>query len=305
MTEILIIVILTIALIISVLYIILIKSQMKKTRKELKSSREEGYNKLLTAELVDKDQEKLLYEINKNLEYQNIKKIQAEGERTKLKQSISDIAHDLRTPVTVIRGNLQMIEKAGVLRDEEADELRICLEKSNDLKMMVDEFYELSYFESEDVVLSTEHIDITDFVANFIIDNEALLRKKEYEPVVMLPDKSIFIDADPALLRRVLSNLLTNVLRYSKEYLRIEVKENAGFAEISMENESSGGNIDVERIFDRTYRADKVRTNGGPGGLGLYIVKILSEKMNGKVFAQSENNVFRIGVSFEIQNIQR
>lgn len=298
MLEKLIIVILAIALTLAVFYIILVKIQMKKTREELKSSREEGYNKLVTAELVDKDQEKLLAEINKNLEYQNKKKIQAEGERAKLKQSISDIAHDLRTPVTVIRGNLQMIEKSGVLKDGEAEELRICLEKSNDLKMMVDEFYELSYFESEDVALSTERIDVTDFVANFIIDNEALFRKKDYEPRVVLPDKSIFIDADPALLRRILSNLLTNVLRYSKEYLLIEVKENEGNVEISMENESSEEIIDVDRIFDRTYRADKVRTNGGPGGLGLYIVKILSEKMNGRVFAANEDNAFRIGVSF-------
>lgn len=300
MLEKLIIVILAIALTLAVFYIILVKIQMKKTREELKSSREEGYNKLVTAELVDKDQEKLLAEINKNLEYQNKKKIQAEGERAKLKQSISDIAHDLRTPVTVIRGNLQMIEKSGVLKDGEAEQLRICLEKSNDLKMMVDEFYELSYFESEDVALSTERVDVTDFVANFIIDNEALLRKKDYEPRVVLPDKSIFIDADPALLRRILSNLLTNVLRYSKEYLLIEVKENEGNVEISMENESSEEIIDVDRIFDRTYRADKVRTNGGPGGLGLYIVKILSEKMNGRVFAQNDNNAFRIGVTFEL-----
>ena len=66
-----------------------------------------------------------------------------------------------------------------------------------------------------------------------------------------------------------------------------------------LENGATGEYIDVERIFDRTYRADKVRTNGGPGGLGLYIVKILSEKMNGRVFAKNENNAFRIGVSFE------
>lgn len=299
MVEILIIVILAIALILALFYIVLIKIQMKKTRKELKKTREDGYNKLLTVTLADKDQELLTEEINRNLEYQNEKKIQAEGERAKLKQSISDIAHDLRTPVTVIRGNLQMIEKSGTLNSDEAEKLRICLDKSNDLKMMVDEFYELSYFESEDVELSTEHIDVTDFVANFIIDNEALLRKKDYEPQVVLPEKSIFIDADPALLRRILSNLLTNVLRYSEEYLLIEVKEKEECVEILMENEATGEYIDVERIFDRTYRADKVRTNGGPGGLGLYIVKILSEKMNGRVFAKNENNAFRIGVSFE------
>lgn len=299
MVEILIIVILAIALILALFYIVLIKIQMKKTRKELKKTREDGYNKMLTVTLADKDQELLTEEINRNLEYQNEKKIQAEGERAKLKQSISDIAHDLRTPVTVIRGNLQMIEKSGTLNSDEAEKLRICLDKSNDLKMMVDEFYELSYFESEDVELSTEHIDVTDFVANFIIDNEALLRKKDYEPQVVLPEKSIFIDADPALLRRILSNLLTNVLRYSEEYLLIEVKEKEECVEILMENEATGEYIDVERIFDRTYRADKVRTNGGPGGLGLYIVKILSEKMNGRVFAKNENNAFRIGVSFE------
>ena len=107
MVEILIIVILAIALILALFYIVLIKIQMKKTRKELKKTREDGYNKLLTVTLADKDQELLTEEINRNLEYQNEKKIQAEGERAKLKQSISDIAHDLRTPVTVIRGNLQ------------------------------------------------------------------------------------------------------------------------------------------------------------------------------------------------------
>lgn len=296
--RILITVVPAILLALAVVYLILLKTQLRRARKELIESRKENYNKLLTTELFDKDQEKLFEEINKNLVYQNEKKIQAENERDKLKQSISDIAHDLRTPITVIRGNLQMMEKSEMLKDKEAEELKICLDKSNDLKMMIDEFYELSYFESEDIVFGKTRIDVTDFVANFVIENETLLRKAKYEPEVILPEKSLFIEADPAFLRRIMSNLLTNVLRYSKEYLRIEVKENDGEVEISMENEAYDERIDVSRLFDRTYRADKVRTNGGPGGLGLYIVKVLTEKMGGRVFARNEDNSFCVGVSF-------
>lgn len=291
---------LVLLLAIAVFYIILINIQIRKARRELIRSREDNYNKLLTTSLVSKEQEKLFAEINKNLEYQNSKKLLAEAEKNKLKQSISDIAHDLRTPITVIRGNLQMLEKSGVLTGDEAEELRICLAKSGDLKLMVDEFYELSYFESEDVDIISESIDITDFVAGFLIDNEALLREGGREPDVILPEKSLRIMADPALLKRILSNLLTNVLRYSRTYLRIEVRQKDGNAQILMENEASGNSADIDRIFDRTYRADKVRTNGGPGGLGLYIVKLLTEKMNGRVFAEERNGLFCIGVSFPI-----
>lgn len=292
-----IITVLAVLLLISIAYILLMKHETKEVRKELELSRNETYNRLITREFIDKGQEKLLAEINRNIEYQNAMKIQAETERSKLKQSISDIAHDLRTPVTVIRGNLQMIEKSGALSGSEAEELRVCLDKSNDLKMMVDEFYELSYFESEDVEIRTQKTDLTEFVAGFIIDNEALLRKTPFEPEILLPDKSIFIEADPALLNRILSNLLTNVLRYSKEYLKIKVFEKDGAVAVEFENEAGDSDVDTTKIFERTYRADKVRTGGGPGGLGLYIVRLLSGKMNGEAYAANDES-FRVGVNF-------
>ena len=166
------------------------KRSVRNITEELQRTRDEEYNRQLRVELIDSDINELANEINKNIDYQKNMKLETDKTRRQLEQSISDIAHDLRTPLTVIKGNLQLLQG-----EELSPKGRECLEisskKAETLKNMVDEFFELSVLESDTDRVTLEKLDIVKWLAEFIIENEVFIREKGLEPEIIFPEKSI------------------------------------------------------------------------------------------------------------------
>lgn len=171
----------------------LMKGQIKKMAKELEKNRESSYNKQMTITLMDDKLIKLAGEFNKSLDYQKELKLEAEKSRKELKHSISDIAHDLRTPVTVLKGNLQRLLLDGNLDEGQKEYLRICCDKTNILKDMVDEFFELSFYESELEDVPLKKVDITNFAVEFFVDSEAIIREKKWNQRSFFPKRVFFL----------------------------------------------------------------------------------------------------------------
>ena len=274
----------------------LLKKNIREMTKELRRTRQEAYNRNLRITLVDKDLEELASELNENISYQKKMKLEEEHSRKVLEQSVSDIAHDLRTPLTVIRGDLRMLREEQ-LSEKGREYLEAADRRAEVLKNMVDEFFELSLIESGDLSVEKEKIDLTAFLAEFIIDNESMIRSKGLEPDIRLPEKSIIINADKGMLTRIMSNLLNNICKYAKKSFMLAVDGKDGGAVITLENEiADDAGIDTEHIFDRTYRADKARRDGS-AGLGLYIVKLLVEKMDGSIEALAEDGRLKFRIT--------
>ncbi|MBQ7980440.1 MAG: HAMP domain-containing histidine kinase [Oscillospiraceae bacterium] len=272
-----------------------LKSEMRKLKKELALTRDKGYNRQLTVSLIDKDFSTLVTEMNKNLDYQKQLKLQSEQAERSLKQSVSDIAHDLRTPLTVIKGNLQMLEREEKLSERGMGYLRVCGEKSEAMKQMADEFFELSVLESDSIEIALSKVNITNLLMQFIADNEAVIRSCRLTPDVIFSEKTVFAFADEQLLLRMFSNLLNNIVKYAESEFTIALKANENKCVITFSNPVNSGNIDTEHLFERTYRADKSR-HGTSAGLGLYIVKLLAQKQGAEVAAELEDNVLKIRV---------
>lgn len=281
-----------------------VKRQMREIGQELCNTREENYNKQLTISLVDRDITEMAGQMNRNLDYQKQLKLQAQQSEMQLRQSISDIAHDLRTPITVIKGNLQMLSKEEYLTDKDKEYIQICCEKTDALKEMVDDFFELSYLESEEMEPQLQRIDLTEYLAYFILSHEAVILEKNLEPKITLPEKSLFVKADTQMLNRLLENLFNNVLKHAIGEFILELSQEAdkdkkSKIRITFGNKiSSEEGLEVEHLFDRTYRGNKARTGGGPGGLGLYIVKLLAKKQNAEAGASVEGQVLKVYVQF-------
>ncbi|MBR6223259.1 MAG: HAMP domain-containing histidine kinase [Lachnospiraceae bacterium] len=291
-------VIIALALLVAFLYLklYLLKRNIRLFKKELNSTKKESYNRQLSLNLSDRDIEALGSELNKNLDYQKKLKLSEAQSRKELERSISDIAHDLRTPLTVVKGNLQMLEKEE-LSDKGREYLSSAIRRSDALKDMVDEFFELSVLESDDRIPELTNLDITAFLTEFIIDNEALIRKHGLTPRFSFPERAITIKANKEMFSRVFSNLLNNIFKYAKDEFSISIYEKDGCTRITVSNPvSQKEQIDTAHIFDRTYRADKARKSGS-AGLGLYIVKMLIEKQGGKIkaeFSENDNLTFEI-----------
>lgn len=278
------IVVLLLVIIILIAYILILKKELKKQAKELRLTRQQSYNKQLSIALVDKDLTNLATELNYNLDYQKRLKLEQEQAEIAMKQSISDIAHDLRTPLTVIKGNLQLLAKEEMLSEKGKDYLEISIDKSNTLKDMVDDFFELSVLESERIVPELARLDLTNKLMEFILDNEALIVEHGLTPDLRIPQKSLFVMADEKMLDRIFSNLLNNIFQYAKGSFGIELRESEqNLVHVSFFNQVEG-TVLVQHLFDRTYRGDKARQGKG-AGLGLYIAKLLANKQNMEIDA--------------------
>lgn len=268
---------------------------MNDIKNELMLTREVGYDRQITVDLVDSSLSAMAVEINHNLDYQKKLKEKSEAAELSLKQSVSDIAHDLRTPLTVISGNLQMLSEEAVFSPAAMEYIRASREKCAAMKAMADDFFELSVLESDSSAVQTEKVNITNELMQFIADNEAVIRSNGLSPDIIFPEKSVFAMADRLLLSRMFGNLLNNVVKYADGSFGIRLAEESGGIAVIFSNSVKDRQIDPERLFDRTYRADKARSGSG-AGLGLYIVKLLAEKQGAQVFSYKESNVLYIGV---------
>lgn len=276
------------------------RQNLKEIKNELILTRDMDYNRQITIDLIDNSLSEMTAEINRNLDYQKkLKEATAASERT-LKQSVSDIAHDLRTPLTVINGNLQMIRREEQLSEKSREYLAVSSEKCSEMKRMADDFFELSVLESDSSPVKLSSVNVTNLLMQFLADNEAVICGNGLAPEIIFPERTVFTLGDEQLIMRMLGNLLNNVVKYAEGSFRIMLSVSEKECGIVFANPiKSGQEIDSERLFERTYRADKSR--GGRGaGLGLYIVKLLAQKQNGRVSAACENGELKVGIHLNI-----
>lgn len=293
-----IIIILVVLCVESLLYLTCLKKQLRDIRLELVKNREKDYNRQITVQLMDKDLEQMTMELNRNLDYQKQLKQEQERQETVMKRSISDIAHDLRTPLTVVKGNLQMVGQADGLEEKNRNYIRICQERTEELRVMVDDFFELSVLESDKNPVKLSNINITNVLMQFLIDNEVLIKEKSLVPELEFPEKTLWIEADEAFLQRMLSNLLGNVVKYAIGTFGISLSEEGEYCRLTFSNLiSQNVDIKVEHLFERSYMGDTSRNRKG-NGLGLYIVKLLAEKQGAQALAKLENNTLFIYILF-------
>lgn len=201
-------------------YLVMLKRQIRNIVDELKSNRQESYNKQIRVQLFDRDLTELAKECNYNLDYQTQCKRRAKHQEQVTRQSISDIAHDLRTPLTVVKGNLQLLKRGGTLDEKEQQYLQVCEAKTEELKYMVDDFFELSMLESDDFKVELAAVNLTTLLLNVILEHEILIRENGLQPNIDLPEKTLLVHGNPQLLERIFDNLLGNIFKYAREELK-------------------------------------------------------------------------------------
>lgn len=291
-----IIILLGLACIILACYLTALKKQIKNITKELKANRQESYNKQIRIQLFDKDLTELAAECNYNLDYQTNCKRKAMHQEQTTRQSISDIAHDLRTPLTVVKGNLQLLKRNHMLTEKEQQYIQICEAKTEELKTMVDDFFELSILESDDSVPELTSVNITSLLFNIILEHEILIREKNLTPILNLPEKTLLVQGNSQLLERIFSNLLGNIFKYANKEFSVSLLEEADYCIITFSNPvTDAKSIDITHLFDRTYKADSSRHKSGTG-LGLYIVKLLAKKQGADVYGEIIKNQLAISI---------
>ncbi|MDU1320339.1 MAG: HAMP domain-containing sensor histidine kinase [Clostridium botulinum] len=277
-----------------------IDKQIESLIKQLTDINKNKTDKKITIGLLNKRIEILSEKINEIIE---VKK-QSEANKVKiendLRQTIANMSHDLRTPLTSIIGYIQFLKLDNISKEEKNEYLNIAERRAKVLESLLNDFYELSLIESLDYELNLEKLNINKILQGLILGKYADFMNRSIEPNIKIPKENIYIIAEEKSLERVIDNLLSNTIKYAKDNVDISLEEDDNTVLLKVSNNIINlTSQDVENIFDRFYMADKTRSGKGTG-LGLAIAKGLVEKMNGNIRANMKDDIFSIYCTFQI-----
>ena len=216
-------------------------------------------------------------------------------EEQKRKEFIATISHELKTPITIISGQLEgMIYNVGKYKDRETY-LKRSYESTQELKVLVDEMMEISKNELQEKDLKIELINLSEMLGQLVNRQSYLIENKNLNLVYKVEDK-LFIKADKEKIIKVLNNLINNAIKYSPQNEKIIVKAYKSKASktVVLEIENTGATIEqkyLSEVFNPFYRVEKSRNRKtGGSGLGLYIVSKILKSHNLYYKMESKKN---------------
>lgn len=269
---------------------------LQKAAREIK----EGFADRLitdTNTLIDiSSHDKYMRELANTINIQ-LRKLRADRHRfqqgdMELKNAVSNISHDLRTPLTAICGYLDLLEQEEKSTTVERY-IEVIRNRTEILKQLIEELFRYSVIITTEDDITKEAVEINRVLEESIAAFYVALNERKIIPSIKMPESKVICYLDGSALARVFSNLLNNAIKYSDGDLDIILSETG---EIIFSNTASGLNeVQVGKLFDRFYTVEAARKSTG---LGLAIAKTLVEQMNGTISAKYENNRLSICILF-------
>ncbi|MCL1964886.1 MAG: HAMP domain-containing histidine kinase [Firmicutes bacterium] len=276
------------ALAAALVWALLIKRDIKRLARRLGEIAYIDTNARLTTDTFDRDVIALLRGVNAMLERNRrdlFEKVRAE---TDLKRAITNISHDLRTPLTSAAGYLQMLESSAPDSDTRARYLAIIRGRLEALSALMNGLFEFARVTEGSLALDIRPVNVCNALRDALSGCFAELESKGFAVEADIPDAPVLCLCDEDALRRVLQNLIRNACVHGREYLRVRV---AGPI-IEIANRADGlDELDTARVFERFYTVDAARTSRNTG-LGLAIAKELCTRMRGRIIADVEGGLF-------------
>ena len=205
---------------------------------------------------------------------------------------VSNIAHDLRTPLTAISGYLDLLEEEKT-NEKVGRYLDIIRERTENLIQLTEELFRYSVITSTSDEMKLEKVSLRNELEVAIAGSYGLLTEKNITPEIELTDLKVERVLDSALLQRIFGNIISNAAKYSEGDLKIKLYDSG---KIVFQNRALGlTKVEAEQLFDRFYTVNNAKESTG---LGLSIAKMLTEKMGGKIYAEWENGIISIILIF-------
>lgn len=234
----------------------------------------------------------LLVQINRLLENQRKMKVDYRRSQISAKKMLSNISHDIKTPMTVILGYLEIMRING---DKEDEMLLKVEQKAKRVMELINQFFTLAKLEAGDMELEISRINICEVCRENILDFYELLKQKEFQVEVKIPEEAVFIMGNKEALHRILYNLISNVIRYGLDgrYLGLVLRSVKNDVYIDVIDKGKGVEKEFAgNVFERLFTMEDSRNRRIQGnGLGLTIAKTLAQQLGGEIVLESEPNV--------------
>ncbi len=210
-----------------------------------------------------------------------------------VKTAITNITHDLRTPLTAISGYIELIEKSDD-KEEKDRYFSIIKERVGHMKKLTDELFEYSIITAGEPTEEKQEVNVNKVLENSLMNFYPALKERGIEPEVNITEEVVVRTLYPSYTERIIGNLISNALKYSDGDLEVALDEKGLFKIANSSKELS--NVDVYRLFDRFYTVESARNYST--GLGLSIVRVLSQRMDLSLNAKYEEGRLVIEIGF-------
>lgn len=263
-----------------ILKLYLIKHSIKEIEKSFTHILKADTNNIITISSSDKDIKSLTININDNLTDLRKQTLQYKTGNQELKKIITNISHDLRTPLTAIKGYIELIEQENLTNKQE-QYLKIVKKKSNEMAELTKQLFEFSKLMDIDIKIEKEQCCINEILEETLASYYNIFKEKNIVPKVSICNNKIYKTINRISIIRVFENVLSNVSKYSNGDFKVIMNENGTI--IFSNKASSLDATTVQKIFDRYFSVENAKESTG---IGLSIAKKLIELNDGTIKAE-------------------
>ncbi|NFV11480.1 HAMP domain-containing histidine kinase [Clostridium sporogenes] len=279
------------------------KIKTKKVAAKLKDILKENSRERIKFYNLSGNKKELVKEINTFLDrYQSIS-VDNKNYKDHHKKMISNISHDIRTPLTALMGYVDLLSDNSITKEKKEEYISIIKERGTALKELMEEFFQMAKLECNDIEITIKKFNMSEVVRKNIITFMNEINERNITPEINIGDEEIFALGDVSYMNRIITNLISNSLKYGYEgkVIGIDLKKDNKWVHLSIWDKGKGIHKDeLPYIFDRLYTGEKSRNRSFQGsGLGLSIVKNMAQHMNGSITAKSipyEKTIFTVKI---------
>lgn len=280
-----------------IIFCILYKRQVASICRQIRFLNEEETNLLVTGDIGTKEFHELISEINdmilKSRESRNI----IEKKDRELKETITNISHDIRTPLTSLNGYFELLQSTE--NEEEREKYCVIIkDRINSLKDMLEQLFTYVKLQNGDYTFECEKLDINTEITKILVSFYEEFRKYGIEPVINIPEESMVKELNQVAFRRIFENIIKNSLEHGRNYFEFDMQYDDEKIVFTLKNDiKNKDNLELDKVFNRFYKADVSRSQSS-SGLGLAVAHDMVEKMNGTISAELDRDLFVIKVVF-------
>ena len=273
-------------------YLLVLRHSLREAAEELDEKLRTDTNTLISISTGDRAMQSLVTHINRQLQALRRERLRLHSGNAELTAAVTNISHDLRTPLTALCGYLDLLEQEPQT-EAAARYLTVIRERTDAMRALTEELFRYSVLTATADELHTEPVCLNDVLEQSLAAAYGALSARGITPSVQLPEEKVIRPLDAAALRRVFDNILSNAAKYSDGDLAVVL---APDGEVTFSNRASAlSRVEAARLFGRFYTVKSAR---GSTGLGLSIAKLLTEKLHGTISADYENETLRICIAF-------